>query len=277
MREKEIEELKAGLGSRTPRSGSMSPPAEMETPGTYVSGGHISTHKKVAVEPKFPVIPKIGGASTTTRRGKAPPVDTFSGDTRFEDWLPALKRAAAWNSWSSEETLLQLAGHLRGRALEEWNLMNDDEKEGLEKATDTLKKRLDPISRMLAAQDFRRATQQDDEPIADYIRRLEQTFRVAYGCEGMSSETRDTLLFNQMQEGLRYELMETPAVSGATDYKQLCLASRNEEKRLVELKKRRKFATKSKTESPRSINGAMAVNAQAEITNDQCCWRRWKY
>lgn len=56
---------------------------------------------------------------TPSRRGKAPPVDTFSGDNNFEDWLPALRRAATWNAWSNEETLLQLAGHLRGRALEE--------------------------------------------------------------------------------------------------------------------------------------------------------------
>ena len=94
---------------------------------------------------------------------------------------------------------------------------------------------------MLAAQDFRRATQRDGEPIASYIRRVEQVFRAAYGKAGMSSETRDTLLFNQMQEGLCYELMESPAVSGATGYKQLCLAARTEEKRLAELKKRRWF------------------------------------
>ena len=37
------------------------------------------------------------------------------------------------------------------------------------------------------------------------------------------------------------ELMESPAVSGATGYKQLCLAARTEEKRLAELKKRRWF------------------------------------
>ena len=67
---------------------------------------------------------------------------------------------------------------------------------------------------MLAAQDFRRATQRDGEPIASYIRRVEQVFRAAYGKAGMSSETRDTLLFNQMQEGLCYELMESPKVLG---------------------------------------------------------------
>ena len=55
--------------------------------------------------------PKVG------RRGRAPPVDSFSSENpedRFEDWLPTLERAVLWNGWSDEETLLQLAGHLRG-------------------------------------------------------------------------------------------------------------------------------------------------------------------
>ncbi len=48
------------------------------------------------------------------RKGKAPPVDSFSSENhpedRFEDWLPTLERAALWNEWSDD--LLQLAGHL---------------------------------------------------------------------------------------------------------------------------------------------------------------------
>ena len=38
--------------------------------------------------------------------GKAPPVDTFTGEDpelRFEDWLPALQRTARWNDWSPKE------------------------------------------------------------------------------------------------------------------------------------------------------------------------------
>jgi len=44
-----------------------------------------------------------------------------------------------------------------------------------------------------------------------------------------------------MQNGLRDELMAAPAVSGAQNYDQLCLSTRNEEKRLLELKKRRAY------------------------------------
>ena len=50
----------------------------------------------------------ISEASTGShgRRGKAPPVDSYTGsdpELRFDDWLPTLERAAQWNSWSDEE------------------------------------------------------------------------------------------------------------------------------------------------------------------------------
>ena len=54
----------------------------------------------------------------------------------------------------------------------------------------------------------------------------------------MSLETTQTLLHGQLQEGLRYNLMKAPAVSGAQTYPELCIAAKNEEKRQVELKKR---------------------------------------
>ena len=125
--------------------------------------------------------------------------------------------------------------------------MEEGDRKDLCKAKATLKRRLDPGSNMLAAQDFRRASQRKDESIADYIRRLERVFRQAYGSDGMSAETRAALLYGQMQEGLKLELMESPAVSGAANYKQLCLAARNEEKRLKELEKRRRFLRSSTT------------------------------
>lgn len=62
--------------------------------------------------------------SSGPRRGKAPPVDSFTGEdvaVQLEDWLPSLERVARWNGWSPEDQLLQFAGHLRGRALQEWN------------------------------------------------------------------------------------------------------------------------------------------------------------
>ena len=88
------------------------------------------------------------------------------------------------------------------------------------------------LGRSLATQDFRHATQREAESVSDFILRLEQTFRSAYGRDRLSSETRDTLLHGQLQEGLLYELMSAPAISGAQKNQELCLAARNEEKHL---------------------------------------------
>ena len=53
----------------------------------------------------------------------------------------------------------------------------------------------------------------------------------------MSKETRDALLHSQLQESLRQEIMNGPAVSGALTYAELCVAAKNEERRLSGLKK----------------------------------------
>jgi len=57
--------------------------------------------------------------SRTAQHGKAPPVNPFTGEdaeTILNDWLPSLQRATLWNGWVEEEKLMQLAGHLWGRA-----------------------------------------------------------------------------------------------------------------------------------------------------------------
>ena len=91
--------------------------------------------------------PDCGGPQP--HRGKAPPVDSFVGespDILFDDWYPALQRAAEWNGWSRSETLIQLAGHLRGRALQEWGLLSASDKSMLEHAVTAMRNRLDPSS-----------------------------------------------------------------------------------------------------------------------------------
>lgn len=78
--------------------------------------------------------------------GKAPPIDSFSGELEeilFDDWLPSLNRTSEWNGWKEEEKLLQLAGHLRGKALEEWNLIEEKERSAYTSAVSALRIRLD--------------------------------------------------------------------------------------------------------------------------------------
>ena len=44
-----------------------------------------------------------------------------------------------------------------------------------------------------------------------------------------------------MQEGLSFTLMESPSVSGVQGYKELCVAAKKEEKRLIELQKKQQY------------------------------------
>lgn len=150
-----------------------------------------------------PVEPQPLRTDRRQRRGKAPPIDPFTGENheiQLDDWIPSLKRASVWNGWSEEELLLQLAGHLRGRALQEWNLLDDTSKTTYSGAIEALRIRLDSGNKTLAAQDFRHISQGDDERVADFIRHLERTFQVAYGRDRMSAEMCDALLHGQLPE-----------------------------------------------------------------------------
>ena len=155
--------------------------------------------------------------------------------------MPSLQRAADWNGWSAGEQLIQLAGHLRGRAWQEWLLLEEEEKATFTRAIQVLKEALGPGSKILAAQDFRHTTQEETESVSSFVRRLERTFRVAYGADKLSAETRAAFLYGQLQEGLKYNLMNSPNVSGALTYKELVMAAKNEERRQSELKKRRQY------------------------------------
>ena len=161
------------------------------------------------------------------------------------------------------EKLMQLAGHLRGRARQEWDLLSETEKGSYFQAVQALHGKLEPVNKALAAQDFCHICQGDNESVADFIRRMEHTFKVAYGRDSMSQETRNALLHGQLQDGLRYEIMKAPAVSGAQTYSRLCLASRNKEKRLLELKKRLQYQQTSafKSRHARTPNTPSASTA----------------
>ena len=91
---------------------------------------------------------------------------------------------------------MQLAGHLRGRALQEWGLLEDKANNDWGRAVVALHIRLDyPGNKVLAAQDFRHTTQKEEEGVANFIRSLEWTFKDAYGNDYLSQETREALLY----------------------------------------------------------------------------------
>lgn len=156
-------------------------------------------------------------------------------ETQLDDWLPTLERAANWN-WMPGDLLIQVAGHLKGRALQEWNLLPTDERTMYKGAIAVLRSRLDPGSKSMAVQDFHHAPQ-EIEKVGGFIRRLERLFKVAYGHDNMSLETRNAFLYGQLQGELRYHLMEAPAISGAPDYQSLSLTPKREEKHIAEFKK----------------------------------------
>ena len=133
---------------------------------------------------------------------------------------------------------MQLAGHMRGRALQEWDLLDESDKATFAVATQSLRSRLDPGSRALAAQDFHHTIQGEAEPQVS-LEGLNKLFELPM--EETVCRTRDTLLHGQLQEGLKYDVMRAPSVSGAQGYKEFCQAAKNEEKRLAELKKRQKY------------------------------------
>ena len=206
---------------------------------------------------------------TLRRRGTAPPVDQFTGENpsiRFEDWVPGLERAAQWNDWNSNEMVMQLAGHLRGKALVEWDLLRPQDKQDYMSAKEALQARLDSGSKTLAAHDFRHVQQKMQESVSDFITHLERMFQIAYGRDNMSVETREALLHSQLQEGLSYYIMSSPAVAGAQTYKELCLSAKNEEKRQSTLKRRQEYLKGSKPTTAIPVSKPMPQSKQTKVS-----------
>jgi len=72
----------------------------------------------------------------------------------------------------------------------------------------------------------------------DYVCRLERAFHIAFGNDKLGKETKETMLYGQLQESLHLGFLRSASVSRAMSYKELCMAARNEEQRLTELRKR---------------------------------------
>ena len=106
--------------------------------------------------------------------------------------------------------------------------------------------------------------QKETEKVADYIQRLERVFHITYGRDSMSKETRQSFLYGQLQEGLRHDLMQNAAVAGALTYTELIMATKNEEQRQSELKKRHNYQFGLR--NPRRITGAGQVEPTERLT-----------
>ena len=100
-----------------------------------------------------------------------PPIDKFLGEDstiRFDDWIPSLERAAEWYSKSEEESLMQTAGQLRGKALHEWNRLNCVEKQTYKEAIVNLRSQFGAGARVFAAKNFRHTTQGENESVSAF-------------------------------------------------------------------------------------------------------------
>ena len=133
---------------------------------------------------------------------------------------------------------MQLPGYLSGRALQEWCLLGPTVQQDYTNAIEALRSRLDSTNRTMAAQDFRHSIQRQGESVADFIRRLEKAYQLAYGKDSLDPAVRDALLYGQMYDGLQYNIMKGPAESGAQNYQELCVAAKGEEHRLAALQQR---------------------------------------
>ena len=148
---------------------------------------------------------------------KAPPIEAFIATIHWDDWLSTLEQAATCNNWSEQE---KLAGHLHGKAQKEWNLKTESFKVCISAGVKILRARVDFGSRAIAAQDFRYPSQLTVQSVADFV----------CGHKQMTEEIKNTLLYGQLNEALKYSLIKAPAVSGAPEFQQLCLAACNEER-----------------------------------------------
>ena len=68
------------------------------------------------------------------------------------------------------------------------------------------------------------------------------------------------LLYGQLQEGLSFSLIESPSVSSAQSYGELCIAAKKEEQRLAELKKKQQYLKTEKPPSGGSTRGSFQRN-----------------
>jgi len=96
---------------------------------------------------------------------------------------------------------------------------------------------------------------------------------MVFGRENLSPETRDMLLYGQLQEGLSYSLVESPSVSGAQIYRELCVAAKKEEQRLAELMKKQQYLKPMFETTNRRSNQINSSGSQKSLGSN---WSKFK-
>ena len=78
-------------------------------------------------------------------------------------------------------------------------------------------------------------------------------------------------MFSQLQAGLKLTLIESPAVSGSTSYKQLCVSAKQEEKRQSELRRlRQQQERQSRTRTPGKVQVTALPNPTEHRPPREC-------
>ena len=65
---------------------------------------------------------------------------------------------------------MQMTGCLRGRVLQEWKLLDSEDKTTYLSTVKALREQLDPGNQSLAALDFCHASQRPSETVSDFLR-----------------------------------------------------------------------------------------------------------
>ena len=143
----------------------------------------------------------------------------------------------------------------------------DEECSTFDGAVKCLAKALGPDSQILAAQDFHHTIQEEQETVSSFIRRLEKAFRLAYGEDNLKLDTRHTFLYGQLQEGLQHSLVRSPSASGALNYKEICMAAKNEERRQIEVKKCQQYLVRKALPTGTSGQKAPLLHNDSSASN----------
>ena len=76
------------------------------------------------------------------------------------------------------------------------------------------------------------------------------------------------MLYGQLHEGLHYEIMRAPGVTGVDSYNVLCIAAKSEERRLQELKKRQQYGKVSIGSKPPARSSLTSKNTSNSAPRD---------